>query len=547
MRAVASQLLQEGRTQEAIEALLEALEELVRSNAELRLLLSKVRAASRGATSERVSAEQLSLLSLLMGSVEAAEAEPDPEEEARQDAALDAEIKEAAEAEPVESDVEPEAASGPQARGAAVRAAARRRNRWLEQMVPRVVIEHDVPPEKAGWERIGTEEQVRLRYQAAHFYKELHRVPVMRSPELNAEGGTEIVACDEGVPPTLSPRSLAAADVVAWLLVQKYERHLPLHRLHRSVLADEGIDLPVSTLADWAAMGGEACLRVRPLIQQRLLKRWLVRTDATGLRVLDASGVTRGTFWCYVGQTRDGDEPPDILFLYTPTGEGETGPWEVLRGREGYVQADALNIYDRVFNGRAAQAVEVGCLAHARRRFMKLLPEDMRAAYVVQLIRRIYRLETLADHQRLSADARTEYRRQRTLPVLHDKLLPYLQRIRETDVPGSPIVEAATYMTNHWAALTRFAEDGGLPLDNNFVESQLRPIRLGENNYLFAGSHEAADRTAAILTMLANCRAHGLNSAAYLEAMLNRLARPIARQELERWTPAGWAASQRTA
>jgi transposase len=147
---------------------------------------------------------------------------------------------------------------------AAFRAAARRRNRWLEQMVPRVVIEHDVPPEKAGWERIGTEEQVRLRYRAAHFYKELHRVPVMRSPDLNEEGGTDIVACDEGVPPTLSPRSLAAADVVAWLLVQKYERHLPLHRLHRSVLADEGIDLPASTLADWAALGGEACLRVRP-------------------------------------------------------------------------------------------------------------------------------------------------------------------------------------------------------------------------------------------------------------------------------------------
>jgi hypothetical protein len=80
---------------------------------------------------------------------------------------------------------------------------------------------------------------------------------------------------------------------------------------------------------------------------------------------------------------------------------------------------------------------------------------------------------------------------------------------------------------------------GGLPIKS--------PGCPSENNDLVAGSHEAADRTAAILTMLAKSRAHRLHNAAYLETMLSRLARPIARDQLERWTPAGWAASQRTA
>lgn len=467
-----------------------------------------------------------------------------PEEEERADAALDTEIAEAVEAAGAAADADSRAADDDTEASSETRK-ERKRNRWIDQeALETTVIEHDVPEAMKDWERIGTDEVVRLRFQPARFFKELHRIPVMLDPELDADGNTRIVSCFDDVPPTLSARSLAAPDVIAGLLVNKYERHLPLHRIHRAALADQGVDLPVSTLADWAALGGEACVRIRDIIQHRLFRRWLVRTDATGLRVLDPDGAVRGTIWCYVGQSREPDEPPDVLFVYTPTGEGETGPWAMLEGREGYVQADALNIYDRVFNGDVAHAVEVGCLAHGRRRFVDLLPEEPRAAYVVQLVRRAYRLETLADAKGMTVDERTELREARTRPLFVDKLLPYLQRLKASDVPTAPIVAAATYMTNHWAALTRFLDDGGLPLDNNFVESQLRAVRLGENNYLFAGSHEAADRTAAILTVLATCRAHGANTFDYLDAMLTRLARPIARTELEQWTPGRWAARQ---
>ena len=107
--------------------------------------------------------------------------------------------------------------------------------------------------------------------------------------------------------------------------------------------------------------------QVTPVVDrlaQRVLEATVVRTDATGLKVLDptsAAHIERGTVWCYVGDDRD------VVFRYTPTGEGETGPWTFLAGRVGYVQADAASVFDRVqhaaatllADGHVEEAVEV--------------------------------------------------------------------------------------------------------------------------------------------------------------------------------------------
>ncbi len=92
-------------------------------------------------------------------------------------------------------------------------------------------------------------------------------------------------------------------------------------------------------------------------LEKRVLKVDVIRTDATGVKVLDPQSpenIERGTMWCYMGDDRD------VVFRYAPTGEGATGPWEFLAGRTGYVQADAASVFDRVFNGTVASAEEVG-------------------------------------------------------------------------------------------------------------------------------------------------------------------------------------------
>jgi transposase len=225
--------------------------------------------------------------------------------------------------------------------------------------------------------------------------------------------------------------------------------------------------------------------RVEPLVERifdRMIERaYVVSTDATGLRVLDPESpdnIERGTIWCTVGDDKD------VVFHYTPTGEGASGPWTFLKGRTGYIQADAANVFDRLYNGRVASGVEVGCWAHSRRKYVALQDTDCRVAYPLKLITRLYRIERLADLRELSHDERARLRQKRSGPQL-DKLKRWLLPTLTNEPPASELAKASRYILNQWDALTRFLDDGRLSLDNNLCESQLRDIALGRKNYWF--------------------------------------------------------------
>lgn len=522
----AHSLLAEGKPTEAVDLAVEAVARLVDEVSDLRKLLTQLR-NGRGNKSERMDPAQLELL-LNELEAAAASAETDLAAELEEDRALDAEIERAEAANPTPAP------------------ARRTRNAGIRmEDLPVVQTEVPVPEDKQHWERIGVDVIRRLRFQAAQFYCEVLQVPVLRAPELSEDGETVIEKLRDLVPPTLKSGCLAGPDVIAHIINAKYGLHLPLHRQRRNALQTQGLDLPVSTLSDWVAMGGEACQRLEAPLRDKVLNSWLVQTDATGLRVLDRGpeNIHRGTIWAYIGRSEDPKAPPNIWFHYTPTGEGAPGPWKILKGRTGYIQADALNTHDRLYNGKAASGIEVGCLAHGRRKFRELLPDETRAAYVIQQFKRIYRLETLAETQGLSREAWTELRQTRTRPIMEDKLRPYLERLQTTTVPSQPLHKAARYMLNHWTALTRFLDDSALPLDNNAVESALRPIRLGEHNHLFIGSDAAAERVAAILSLLATCRAHGHNPQDYLTAAFTRLASPASDAQLLDLLPDAWRPS----
>jgi hypothetical protein len=272
------------------------------------------------------------------------------------------------------------------------------------------------------------------------------------------------------------------------------------------------------------------------VLAARVLRAYVVRTDATGLKVLEpkrAENIERGTMWCYVGDDRD------VVFRYTPTGEGATGPWQFLAGRRGYIQADAAGVFDRLFNGRQARAVEVGCWAHARRKFVTLADTDFRVAYPLQLIRRLYRLEYLADLQELAPEERAALRGERTRDALNG-LERWLAVTVTQEPPGSELAKASQYCLNHWTALTRFLDDGHLSPDNNLCEQQLRDVALGRKNYLFAGSHDAARRIAALYSLMRTCAQHDVPPLPYLTHVLRKLAAGWDPNRLEELLPDRW-------
>ena len=450
----------------------------------------------------------------------AEEPELDPEEEAREDAQLQRQIEEAKKTR--------QKGKGKQPRRETIRTAGIER-----ELHERQLLEEERNCSQCGrlQKSIGQDVRRRLTYVPGHFVEHVYHLEKYACGKCG--GG---VTTAKGPTPVLE-RSCADASLLAHVVVSKYVDHVPLHRLHR-IYARSGARVAVSTMSDW--VGGVAKL-VEPLVEElekRVRKSELVRTDATGIKVLDPDSpenIERGTMWCYVGDERD------VVFRYTPTGEGATGPWEFLAGRKGYVQADAASVFDRLFNGQVASATEVGCWAHARRRLVALKDMDCRVAYPLKLIARMYRIERLGDARELSVDERTLLRKERTRPVL-DKLKRWFVSTHKSEPPSAELAKATGYAINQWTALTRFVDDGRLSLDNNLCEQQMRAIALGRRNYLFCGSHDAARCTATLYSLMRTCAQHDVSPLSYLTDVLRKLADGWPQKRIlellpDRWQP----------
>lgn len=520
IRELAQALLREGKVEETWELFLSALEAVLVKNRELELLVAKLRRERIGSKSERIDPGQLVLLfEALVGQAQA-EQEIDPQAEAQADAVLEREIEDAA-------------MSGPETRGATKR---KQGAGWKTRGVRQEVHKLEVPQAEqvcAGCGRekklIGEDVTRRLELVPAHFVEhEYHR-------EKYACG-----QCKEGVATAPAPeqvfeRSAATASLLAHVVVSKYVDHTPLHRLHR-IYDRCGAEIAVSTLSDWTAAVGDLVAPLVERLAERVLGAYIVRTDATGLKVLDPTSpenIQRGSIWAYVGDDRD------VLFRYTPTGEGASGPWELLAGRMGYIQADAANVFDRLFNGQAASAVELGCWSHGRRRLVAMQDTDCRVAYPLKLIARLYRIEHLADARQLTAEGRAALRGERSQPVL-EKIERWCVATRMSEPPSTDLAKAAGYILNHWQALTRFVADGRVGPDNNLCEQQLRDVALGRRNYLFAGSHDGARRAAALYSLTRTCIQYRVPPLAYFTDVLGKLAAGWDANRLDELLPHRW-------
>lgn len=241
--------------------------------------------------------------------------------------------------------------------------------------------------------------------------------------------------------------------------------------------------------------------------------------------------------WCCVGDRKH------VVFLYARNGTGEEGPWTFLSGRTGYVQADASNVFDRAFNGKRAHAIEIGCWAHGRRKFYALVESDPRVAYPLELIGKLYRVESLADRRELSPEERQKLREERSTSIL-ERLQRWITKTAAHEPPESTLSKACAYSLNHWQALTRFMEDGRLPLDNNLCELQIRSLAVGRKNFLFAGSDAGAERAAILYSLIRTCALQGVDTYAYLTDVLQKLAAGWPASRIEDLLPENWVAAQ---
>lgn len=178
------------------------------------------------------------------------------------------------------------------------------------------------------------------------------------------------------------------------------------------------------------------------------------------------------------------------------------------------------------------------CLAHARRKFDELVKANA-STVATQAIGRIawlYRIE--ADARDLSCEQRLQVRQERSKP-LWEEMHAWL-RLERTRVPdGSAIAKAIDYSLNHWQALSEFLKDGAVPVDNNWIENQMRPWGLGRKNWLFIGSQLAGERAAVVMSLLQSAKLHGHDPFAYLKDVLTRLPTQL-NSRIEELLPHRW-------
>jgi transposase len=332
--------------------------------------------------------------------------------------------------------------------------------------------------------------------------------------------------------------------LVATLVVDKYKFGLPLYRQGEK-FESLGLLIPSSSMADQIMWATDLLRPIWRGLIDDVCGAHVMHVDATSLPVRDKDspkGLVVGSLWGYVG------DETHAVYLYTSTGkrfgqrQGEIGPAQMLERRHEmgklFVAADASSIFDKSF--LTSKLIEVGCNMHARRYFIKALDaKDTRAAIPVAAFKALYDVEACVHDA--SPEQKGAERQRRSKPV-YDELVAWCRAYQPDEPPSSLLGKAIQYLLNHRVELTRFLDDGTLPIDNGIVERLHRIPAITRMNFLFAGSHAGAERAAIAYSIIGSCELLGIDPVEYLADVLPRLARDdiVLARDVPALLPAAW-------
>ncbi len=346
---------------------------------------------------------------------------------------------------------------------------------------------------------------------------ELYVKQYIRPKYVVAVNDTDSTVITASLPGRLMEKCMAGEGLLAQLIVDKYADHLPLYRqLQRFGRA--GVTIAQSTICDWTKVVLMHLIALYQLHKQYVLASRYLHVDETTIKVLDENkkGKTHlGYYWVY-----HNSDQKMVLFDYRQ-GRGREGPHDILKNYQGYLQTDGYVAYDD-FEKRSGITL-MHCMAHARRKFVEALQNDQtRSEHALNMFQQLYAVERRIKDEALTGDALLQLRQQQAVPVLKT-LKEWMTEEYPKVLPKSPIGQAMAYCLPRWEKLSIYTTNAILQIDNNPVENAIRPVAIGRKNYLFAGSHEAAQRAAMVYSLFATCRLHNINPYCWLKDVLERM------------------------
>ena len=405
------------------------------------------------------------------------------------------------------------------------------KRRPLPPQLPRTEIHHE--PEHTTCNcgctltRIGEDVSEKLDYEPGSFSVERHIRGkwACQQCETITQAPVAPHVIDKGIPTT---------NLLAQVLISKYADHLPLYR-QEQIYARAGVELPRSTLADWV---GRCGVELTPLVEHlrsKLLEHAVLHADETPVPMLSPGKKRTHQAYIWAYATTRYAPVQGVIYDFQPSRSGKASR-EFLADWRGQLVCDDYTGYKAGFT---TGMTEVGCWAHARRKFHELLERNQSpiAEKALSYIGMLYDVERQASG--LPPEERQRLRDTEARPVI-THLREWLTGQRSRLTSGTRTAKAIDYTLKRWAALIRYLDDGNLPIDNNWVENQIRPWALGRSNWLFAGSLRSGQRGANVMTLIQSAKINGLDPQAYLRDVLERL--PSARQsDLDDLLPHNWA------
>jgi transposase len=397
----------------------------------------------------------------------------------------------------------------------------------LPEHLPRVRVEHDLAEEEKICplcqsrltliQEVKTEqldvvpaqlqvkEHVRFKYACRHCYG------YIKMAEMPAQ------AIDKGI---------ASASLMAQVLTNKFNDHLPFYRQQRW-FNQQQCAISRSTLWGWEK---QCAIALAPLVdcsKQELIQGDHLFSDDTTMPTLEKGQPKAkvGRMWVYARRPT-ASQRAITVYEYTPDRKGEH-PQSFLKDFKGFLQVDAYSGLDALFaeDAEGKQKIkEVGCWAHVRRKFVDVTTLDPTsiAQELLILIQGMYAVERLARQAGYSDEQRKWLRRKRSKPLLK-KIHRWLITNQPRAAPKSTLGQAINYALNHWRALTTFLGDGRLEIDNNRSERAIKPIVIGRKNFLFMGGPKGGWAAAIIFSLMESCKQNGVNPYHYLADVLERI------------------------
>ena len=344
--------------------------------------------------------------------------------------------------------------------------------------------------------------------------------------------------CQSGVvqakrPPRPIPRAKPGAGLLAYILVSKYQDHLPLNRLER-IFGRHGMAISRKTLCDWVGRMAELLRPIVETMKRQLLEATLLQADETTLKVKnpEVKGKTSTAYiWTY------GIPNVEVVFDFTMGRSGD-GPKKFFDGKyPPYLQSDGYSVYKSM--DQCGLTVSVGCWAHARRKFFEARAEQPDfAKLVLAAIQKLFRIERKAGEKQIRGKELVELRQKEALPII-ETIREFLEAKKPHVVRESGLGDAIKYALNNFEALRRYVAVPEAHISNNIAEGSLRGLVIGRKNWMFVGHPAAGPRAATILSLIETCKRLGVEPYRYLKGVIAELAVNPTRVP-EELTPRAW-------